>query len=450
MTFLKSRAVSALLSLAASWVLFLPIISAAQTQNSANRNAIAVTPQVFRFAKPFDDRSARMTADAAGNFYIAASFDDFVHPTGFGVLKYSADGKLLGAFHFNNAFAAFTIDVKVDANGNIYAGGGSALGGLVVSFDPSGKTRWSHALGDSLTTLLLDKSGNVYVGGSSNGTSMLVAKFTANGNLLWQKTHQGTTSFPCNNGFTVGSCVTDMQLDTDGNVIAFGFTSNANPGLDNTTLKLNPQGKLLWVRDFTQQPLFDKVPAAGAVDHDKGIYATGQGVNRFTGERFPYTLKYDTNGKLLLVLMGAGNGGVAVAVDPAGEILLSGFTLFHGNEVPTASKFDPSGKRIWVTQIPGAGQIVSDAKGNVFASSSGYAVTKLNPAGKIVWTFLESSQFTEFATTGSVVDPFGNLIVTGTGFDFNVGQNDIITLKFSGNPSRGQASSLSSQSPLSR
>ncbi len=445
MTFQRSRAVSSLMSFAAVLVLFLPIDGTAQTQDFSPLSAFAITPQVFRFAKPFDDRSARMTTDAAGNFYIAASFDDLVHPNGFGVLKYSVDGKLLGAFHFNKAFAAFANDVKVDANGNIYAGGTGALGGLVVSFDPSGKTRWSHVLGDVVTTMALDKSGNVYTGGAINQSSMVVAKFAADGSLLWQTSHRGTTPMCCGFGaLTPGSCLTDMKLDSNDNVIAFGFSTNAGPNTDNTTLKIDPQGKLLWARNFAQQPQFNKVPTAGAVDHDNGIYATGQGVDPFTGDRFPYTLKYDTNGKLIFALTGAGNGGVSVAIDPAGEVLLSGFTFLRGNPASTASKFDPSGKQIWVTQIPTFGNMVTDAKGNVFVSGSGYTVTKLNPAGTVLWTFQESSQFSEFATTGSVVDPFGNLIVTGTGFDFNVGQNDIISLKFPRN-SKPQSSSFSAQ-----
>ena len=402
MTFQRSRAVSTLTSFAAALVFSLPIGVSAQTQTFAQPSTFAITPHVFRFAKPFDDRSARMTTDAAGNFYIAASFDDLVHPNGFGVLKYSADGKLLGAFHFNEAFAAFANDVKVDENGNIYAGGTGAPGGLIVSFDPSGKTRWSHVLGEVVTTLALDKAGNVYAGGTINQTSMVVAKFTADGRHLWQTSHRGTTPVPCGLGaLTPGSCLTDMKLDNNDNVIAFGFSTNAGPNTDNTTLKIDPQGKLLWARNFAQQPQFNKVPAAGAADHDNAVYATGQGVDPFTGERFPYTLKYDTNGKLISALTGAGNGGVAVAVDPAGNILLSGFTFFQGNPVSAASKFDPSGKQLWATQIPGSGQIVSDAEGNVFTSASDYTVTKLNPAGTIVWTFQESSQFSEFATTGS-------------------------------------------------
>jgi len=427
MTSQKSHAVSALMSFAAALVLFLPIRGTAQTLESADPSAFAITPQKFRFAKPFDDRSSRMTTDVAGNFYIASGLDDTHHLNGFAVIKYSAQGELLGAFHFQpkSLSAGFANDVKVDANGNIYAGGYTLFGALVMSFDPSGKTRWTHLLGSAFTidqigALALDQSGNVYAGGMQGG-SMIVAKFTAEGKLLWQKLHQGTAP---------GSGVTDVQLDSKGNLIVFGDTTNAGPGLDTTVLKINPQGKLLWTRNFTQSPDFNKVPRAGAVDHNDGIYATGVALNLITGESFPYTVKYDTNGKLIFALTEAGDGGVSVAVDPAGKILLSGFTLLHGNPVSTASKLDPSGKQVWVTQIPSSGEIVSDAKGNVFISGGAYTVTKLNPAGTALWTFQASSQFSEFSTTGSVVDPFGNLIVTGTGFDFNAGQNDIITLKF--------------------
>jgi len=429
MSFLKSRAVSTLLSFVAVG-LFLPITGAAQTRESADPSASAVTPQLFRFAKPFDNRSFRMTTDATGNFYIAAGIDDTHHLNGFGVIKYSPQGKLLGAFHFKpkSLSAGFANDVKVDANGNIYAGGYTLFGALVMSFDPSGKTRWTHLLGNAFTidqidALAIDQSGNVYAGGIQGG-SMSIAKFTADGKLLWQKLHQGTAP---------GSGVADVQLDSKGNLIVFGDTTNAGPGLDTTVLKINPQGDLLWTRNFTQSPEFNKIPRAGAVDHNDGIYSTGVALNLVTGDSFPYTVKYDTDGKLAFALTGAGNGGVSVAVDPAGNILLSGFTLLQGNPVSTASKLDPSGKQIWVTQIPASGEIVSDAKGNVFVSGGAYTVTKLNPAGSVLWTFQESSQFSEFSTTGSVVDPFGNLIVTGTGFDFNVGQNDIVTLKFTKN-----------------
>jgi hypothetical protein len=427
MTLQRSCAICAFISFAVASVLFLPMTGTAQTLESADPNAFAVTPQLFRFAKPFDDRSSRMTTDAAGNFYIAAGLDDTHHLNGFAVIKYSAQGKLLGSFHFQpkSLSAGFANDVKVDANGNIYAGGYTLFGALVMSFDPSGRTRWTRLLGsaftiDQIDALALDQSGNVYAGGIQGG-SMMVAKFTANGNLLWQKLHQGTAP---------GSGVADVQLDSKGNLIVFGDTTNAGPGLDTTVLKINPQGKLLWTRNFTESPDFNKVPRAGAVDHNDGIYATGDALDIVTGDSFPYTLKYDADGNLSFLLTGPGIGGSSVAVDPAGKILLTGSTLVQSSPISTASKFDPSGKKIWVTQIPSTGEIVSDTKGNVFVSGGAYTVAKLNPAGAIVWTFQGSSEFSEFSTTGSVVDPSGNLIVTGTGFDFKAGQNDIVTLKF--------------------
>lgn len=427
MTLKKSCAVSTLMSVAAALVLFLPVSGAAQTLESADPSAAA--PQAILFADGRDDVSFRMTTDASGNFYIAALLDDGVHSNSFAVIKYNVDGKLLGVFRLNNAGIAVT--VAVDANGNIYAGGNSPQGGVLVSFTSSGKRRWSKVIGDSVDAVVLDSSGDVYAGGTVNQTSMFVAKFTADGSPLWQTAHQGTTPRPCGFGMlTPGSCLTDMHLDNNGNVIAFGFSTNAGPNTDNTTLKISPQGTLLWVQNFTLQPQFNKVPAAGAVDHDNGIYATGQGVDPFTGARFPYTVKYDTNGNQIFALTGAGNGGSSVAVDPAGNILLGGFTIVDGSPADTASKFDPSGTQIWVTQVPSALKIVTDAEGNVFASGDFYSVTELSPAGKSISTFNGQSQFPGVVVSDSIVDPFGNLLVTGNGFNQNSVMNEIVTLKF--------------------
>jgi hypothetical protein len=431
MTLQRSRAVSTLTSLAAALVFFLPITGAAQTQDFSDGRAFAATGHIFRFRDGGDDRSHRMTTDTAGNFYIAAELDDTHHLNAFGVIKYNPQGKLLGAFHYKpkSLSAGITFDVKVDANGNIYAGGYTLFGALVMSFDPSGKTRWAHLLGSAFTidqvdALALDQSGNVYAGGIQGG-SMMVAKFTTDGKLLWKKLHQGTS---------LGAQTTDVQLDSKGNLIAFGDTLNAGPGVDTTILKFNPQGNLLWARNFTQSAQFNKVPRAGAVDHNDGIYATGVALGIFTGDSFPYTVKYDTNGNSIFVLTGAGIGGQSMAVDPAGNILLSGFTAVQGEPISTASKFAPSGKKIWVTQIPTDGEIVSDSKGNVFVSgadpSNDFVVNKLSPTGTLISSSHFSTPAVTVQVTSSVVDPFGNVLVTGFGVPVNSGLNEIVTLKF--------------------
>lgn len=435
MTFQKSRAVSALMSVAAGLALLLPISGGAQTTESADASASATNPRVIPFITQADDRSQRMTTDTEGNFYIAATLDDLVHPNSFAVIKYSVEGKLLGVFRFHAA-GGIAADVKVDASGNIYAGGSSGAGGVLVSFNPSGKIRWSHILGDNVAAVALDASGNVYAGGTINSMSMFVSKFTAaDGTLLWQTDHQGTTPAPCgDHGLTPSTCLIDMQLDHNGNAIAFGYSTNAGPSVDSTTLKIDPQGTLLWARNFTQQPQFNKVPAAGAVDHENGIYSTGQGVDPFTGQRFPYTVKYDTDGDRIFALTGAGIGGSSIAVDADGDIVLSGFTLEPGEVAETVSKLEPSGKPIFVTQVRTGGKVVNDSKGNIFVAgedgTNDYVVSSLSPMGKMLSTFIFPTQLLAGGVTDSVVDPFGNLLVTGYGVNAETGPDEILTLKF--------------------
>lgn len=438
----KSFALSTLF-LAAFLALFLPMTQVAQAQQSANRNASPnPAPIVRTFFDGGDDRSARITADASGNFYIASDLGAVHDNNAFGVLKYSAQGKLLGAFHFNPSTlsAGFANDVKVDGNGNIYAGGFSSFGGLVISFDSSGNTRWMQFLGDDVIRLALDQSGNVYAAG--NGiNSMLVAKYTANGDVLWTKSHQGTAQQFCDQGAIPG-CVTDLQIDSSGNVLVFGLTANANPTADATTLKLDSLGNVLWFRNFTQPGDFNMIPAVGAIDNSNSIYVTGQGVNPFTGERFNFTVKYDTNGNQIFALTGSGTtgsgiGGMAVAVDPTGDIRLTGTTLLQGEEITSVSKLDPTGKTIWITQVAGLTGLVNDSLGNSFVyGSSGapdYTVSKLNSAGKILWTFSLPTKLTIPEMTGAVVDPLGNLVITGFGLPAGTGVDQIVTLKLAKN-----------------
>ena len=137
----KFRVVPCLLfTLAAS--LTVPLASVAQAQAAAEESvssAATSSPTVttFHFTDKGDDRAGRMTADAAGNFYVSASLDAASHTSGVAVLKYNFNGTLQGAFRYKNApgeFGGLAHAVKVDKQGNIYAAGQTSVGGLVVSF----------------------------------------------------------------------------------------------------------------------------------------------------------------------------------------------------------------------------------------------------------------------------------------------------------------------------
>jgi hypothetical protein len=140
-------------------------------------------------------------------------------------------------------------------------------------------------------------------------------------------------------------------------------------------------------------------------------------------------VKYDSNGDLIFVLSGNGAGGTSVAVDPSGDILLTGEVINPVNVTDiSAAKIHPSGAQVWVTPISATGKIVSDSAGNVFvagADNSSYLITKLAPKGTKVF---ESRFVPGQDVTDAVVDPFDNLLVTGTGVNA-IFEDDIFTLR---------------------
>lgn len=427
----KLRAVSKLKSLAAVLVLFLPIIGTTQTQNPSNQSGQIGNPQVLVFSDGGDDRTfGHATTDAAGNLHIPAEFGAPHLTNSFGVIKYSAQGKLAAEFHFNpktlgNGFAQ---DVKVDAAGNVYACGFTfPFGGLVISWNSSGKTRWTQIIGkDRISSMVFDQSGNIYVGGDSAG-SMLIAKLTTAGKLLWSRQHQGVT--------TALAGVTSVQLDGLGNLVVVGDTGNSEFLLDTTVLKLDPQGDILFAQDFGEGAGFNNVPLGAALDRNDGIYATGTALNTFTGEAVPYTVKYDSDGNRAFLLTGAGNGGIAIALDPAGDIVLHGSTLIQDQFEATVSKIDTTGKTIFDTPVSTAGELTVDLQGNIYVSGSlntvEFQVVKLNSQGTLVSTVNQPvPNFQSIdGIVSSLLDPFGNLLVTGFGLPKGAGLDDILVLR---------------------
>jgi hypothetical protein len=138
------------------------------------------------------------------------------------------------------------------------------------------------------------------------------------------------------------------------------------------------------------------------------------------------TVKYDPNGVLKFVLQGKDAGGTSVAIDPAGDILLTGEVLHFGTASSIeATKIHPSGAKVWVTQIPATGKIVSDSTGNVFVAGFGFTITKLSPGGAVLFT---SSPLPGDTVTDAVVDPFNNLLVTGDGLNAQF-THDIFTVR---------------------
>ncbi|HEX8894016.1 MAG TPA: hypothetical protein VF783_11870 [Terriglobales bacterium] len=429
----KFRVVPCLLFTLAA-LLTVPSASIAQTQSTAATTAPTVTR--FHFTDNGDDLAGRMTTDASGNFYVSAALsavDPLSHASGFAVLKYDFNGKLQGAFRYKNApgeFQGVAQAVKVDKHGNIYAAGFTTVSGLVVSFTSSGVQRWADRFGGGAgnpVALAIDASGNIYAAGNvghggSDGVGPIlewaIVKYSSTGQVLWEQRHTGDPS--------LDSRVADVQLDSEGNPIVLGTTSNSLATLTNkmTLVKFDPHGDTLWAKDFTV-PHNSQIPGGLVIDTGGNVYATSR-TNPPEGIATPFTVKYDPSGVLKFVLQGKDAGGVSVAIDPAGDVLLTGDTINFGTSTfIEATKIRPSGARVWTTQIAATGKIVTDSAGNVFVAASGFVITKLSPAGRVLFS---SSLLPGDDVTDAVVDPFGNLIATGDGLNAQF-EHDIFTLR---------------------
>ena len=337
--------------------------------------------------------------------------------------------------------------------------------------------------------IAVDNAGNSYIVGYFNSTNFsiggigltnnfpsnvnpwdgFIAKYDTAGNVLWATGFGGT-----NNDRGWG-----IAVDTNRNCYVTGFFNSTNFLIGGVTLtnfspngnnsvfvaKLDTDGNLLWAHG----------PDAGynssgyqvAADNAGNCYVTGSfyGTNTFGGIRLvsrgssdAFLLKYDPSGSLLWAQQAGGtaiDGGIAVALDPAGDPYLladirstnaafGGFVLsVRGTNTCqdfVVAKYDPSGNVIWAnvfggTSVDSATGIAVDRSTNCYitgntSSSNVYFgsivlsnaynllpdtalfIAKLNPSGNPVWAVAGQGN-NNVASMGIALDPFGNSYIAG-------------------------------------
>lgn len=263
----------------------------------------------------------------------------------------------------------------------------------------------SHLYGAMVVT---DAQDNVFVTGSYPNTWIITAKYDAAGNQLWQVVfdNPGTRE--------VGNWI---ALDSQGNVVVAGnlVSGGSNTPAGFVVLKYDTNGNLLW-SDVTPQ-------SGGAtlrvvVDAFDDIVVVGRG---FFGTHDIVTMKYSAGGTKLWATAVGFNGTSSdspssLRVAPNGNIFVSG----GGLGAPMVIAYDPTGTQLWKKTIPSttaATDIVLDPAGNVIVSGGMYSVasgntmslTKLDPNGNVLWTKLPPG----YMGTKLAIDSEGNLILTG-------------------------------------
>jgi len=386
------------------------------------------------------DLSVSVAVDASGNVYVAGFFQSPVITFGSYTLmneglgdmflaKYDAGGNVLWAKSVGGIDNDYAHSVAVDASGNAYVTGNfyssnitfgsytltnaASCDMFLAKYDANGDVLWAKSAGgtdcDYAHSVVTDVSGNAYVTGSfesptitfdsytltnAGSSDMFLAKYDADGNILWAKRVGGTGS----------DYMLSIAVDASENAyvtgyfyspaITFGSHTLTNTGyFDIFLAKYDAGGNVLWAKS-AEGTGFDYAYSV-AVDASGNAYVTGHfngttitfGSYTLTNEGFfdIFLAKYDAGGNVLWAKSGEGlnyDYAYFVALDASGNAYVTGtfespvltfdsFPLTNvGNVDIFLAKYDSGGNVRWAKSVGGAGDdyaysIAVDASGNV-------------------------------------------------------------------------------------
>jgi len=351
-----------------------------------------------RFGDSTPDYAWGVTADASGNLYLTGHFYSSINfggstLTSSGLLdiflaKFDPNGNHLWSKRFGGSGSDSAFTVGVDGSGNVFLtgkfrntvdfGGGPLTSAgnddiFLVKFDTNGNHLWSQRFGgtdsDEARGLSSDEAGNVAITGDFRNTAnfgggplsslgqeeIFLAKYDGNGSHLWSKRLGGTD-------YDAGRTV---SFDSNGDVMVsgrfrgtvnFGGGALTSAGGDDIFLAKyeGSTGAHLWSRRFGSvwDDFVSEVRTyCGGSSIITGAFWTtldfGGGPLTSAGDEDIFLAKYDGEGNHLWSQRIGGTGqdrGQSVALDPTGEVLITGFFQntvdFGGGSLNSAGSID--------------------------------------------------------------------------------------------------------------
>ena len=316
-----------------------------------------------------DDMAVAAAVDGSGNVIAAGFITNTGSPSDFTVIKF--DGASGEEMWRHSSARGAALAVTIDGEGNVVAAGVTDNSGTddftVVKFDgASGQELWRQVVNgsanayDQARAVAVDSAGNVVAAGiTSNSGSLIdftVIKFDgASGGELWRQAINGTAN--------LGDDALAIAVDASGNVVAAGYTTSIGPTFDFTVVKFNgASGDELWRKVINGSANDHDVANAATVDAVGNVVATGYIRNSGVFNDLDFTvIKFDgATGEELWrqAIDGTRNSSdnaLAVAVDSAGDVVAAGWTSNIGTSGDfTVIKFDgASGGELWRQAING-------------------------------------------------------------------------------------------------
>jgi uncharacterized delta-60 repeat protein len=243
---------------------------------AGSARAVMIQQWTASYNGPADDWDAAydVATDANGNVYVTGYSNDGTSVPDVFVAKYDPHGVELwtqrwdGLTHESDA----AVSIAVDRDGNAYLAGSTASGGqadaLLLKYNTDGDFQWQVIYDgghgdDAFIRVAVDGAGFVYVAGSaksaSAGLDYVVAKYNGDGVEQWLSLNNG----PANGD----DWATGLALDSDGSVYING-QQTTGAGMDVALVKYSSTGAFQW-KTFLNGAL------AGSIDYGGSVVVNG-------------------------------------------------------------------------------------------------------------------------------------------------------------------------------
>ena len=360
------------------------------------------------------------------------------------------------------------IPIAQSLNFSTYLGGNNTSRAINIATDSFGNT---FVTGWTTSSNFPTTSGAYETTGAADGSrSAFVAKFDANGNLVWSTLIQGAAGFAIAVDGSDNVYVAGVASATDFQTTSGAFQTTANATSNAFVAKLNSSGSALLWSTFLGGSDFSEVDGI-AVDSSDNVYVAGDTTatdfplrnpiqSRNAGGSDAFIAELDHSGSSLVFSTYLGGSGdefpSAIALDPAGDLFVDGTT--DSTDLPTTAnafqsaygggdsdafvaRLNPSGAGLaYLTYLGGSGDATSsdvgmvvDAQGDAYLTGSADAdsipmvnayqstfkggqdayIAELNPSGT---TLVNSTYFgSSSGTSGSsiAIDSSGNIYIAG-------------------------------------
>lgn len=263
--------------------------------------------------------------------------------------------------------------------GNVCVVGTKSDDFLTVSYSPTGTPLWEDRYGDSqfdsAAAIATDTEGNIWVMGISSTNrldgNITMIKYRNDGSRLWVRRFGETINDSPYGLLGDASSRVKLSVNSAGNAYV---VATAGPNGDYFIMKVSPGGEEVWSRRYQVLPGHFSYILGIGIDAAGNLVIAGN-ANAEDGHSKFVTVKYDPSGVLQWAAVddweGTSNFVTAMALDPAGNIYLTG-SSWRGKHRFLTVKYSPTGETLWVaSRLPANGRgaiaqaLTVDTSGNV-------------------------------------------------------------------------------------